>query len=125
MAKGRTTEVEVSAVVLDGAAPPPGRLTRVQLKTLRQGGAVVSAKNFNGQAGGAHFKTTLDDARRGQTLPVQADVRGIDGSRTVSTLLREGTLQTNVSLRPARLCRLSLDEPTVLQRDVFRLRVCV
>jgi hypothetical protein len=75
------TELEVTTGEL-GAATAPGTISKLQLKLLDPDGVEQTTTNFTGLKGGGIFRTTLDGRAAGSLVRVQANVRGIDWTRT-------------------------------------------
>lgn len=76
------TTLEITTADLDSAATPPGNIAKAQVKSFDGEGEVVFAQNYTGLVGGGSFTRTYSQFVRGQSLQVQANVRGIDGQRT-------------------------------------------
>lgn len=90
-----TTVLEASTGELDGTTTAPGNLSRMQVKLLSASGRPMQTLNENGLTGGGTYRRALPGLGRGQSLQVQANVRGIDGARTGVV-----TVRTTVLRRP-------------------------
>ena len=95
--RGRSeTTVEVTTGQFDSTAVPVGKLDKVQLKVFNGNGDVLVTDNYRkGALSGATGSFTYDWPARGQKMQVQANVSGIDPTRTDVV-----TVATNVALRP-------------------------
>ena len=99
------TELEVTTGEL-GAPSAPGTIAKLQLKLLDPDGVEQTTTNFTGLKGGGIFRTTLDGRAAGSRVRVQANVRGIDWTRTDVVTITE-----RVNRRPD-LAVAELDGPT-------------
>ncbi len=90
------TEIEVTTGEFDSAAAPVGKLDKVQLKLLAANGDVAVVDNYRkGGISGGFGSFNYDWPARGTAVQVQANVSGIDPSR--SDVVTAGT---TVVLRP-------------------------
>jgi len=90
-----TTVLELSTGDLESDEVPPGEIARLQIKVYDADGALLSTTNHNDLDQGGYVALTLQDLAVGQTLQLQASVRGIDGNRTSVVVV-----ETDVHLLP-------------------------
>jgi len=95
--RGQTeTTVEVTTGQFDGGTAAAGKLDKVQVKVFDNHDDVLVTDNYRkGALSGATGSFTYDWPTRGQKVQVQANVSGIDPTRTDVV-----TVSTNVALRP-------------------------
>lgn len=95
--RGQTeTDIEVTTGQFESATAPAGKLDKVQIKVFNGNGDVLVTDNYRkGALNGATGSFTYDWPGRGQKIQVQANVSGIDPTRTDVV-----TVDTNVALRP-------------------------
>jgi hypothetical protein len=80
--KDNQTSIELSTGQLDSGATPPGNISKVQIKAYDAAGEVAFAHNYNDLASGGYLAYNYSTLHRGETLQVQANIRGIDRKRT-------------------------------------------
>jgi hypothetical protein len=80
--KDSVTDLELTTGALDSPAPAPGSISGLQIKTLLPNGAVDQTTNDNRLDRGGYLAYRLDSVACGQDVEVQANICGIDGSRT-------------------------------------------
>lgn len=93
LAKDGSTLIEASTGALDVPAAPPGQIASIQLKQLQLHGAPTW--NYVELSSGGYWSQTYTSLSHGGQVQLQANIRGIDPSRTdVVTVL------DTVKLRP-------------------------
>ena len=133
LTKDGKTDLEITTGELDSTNVPVGRLARTQVKVLDKNGEAVLTRNDAPTTGG-YVKYTYDTFVRGQPLRVQANVTGIDASRTdvvtvTETVKRRPDLSITRVDAPAR-APLDADVAIVgtlreLNADVGARGICV
>jgi hypothetical protein len=95
--RGQTeTIIEVTTGQFDSGVAPVGKLDKVQVKLLADNGDVIVTDNYRkGALSGSYGSFVYDWPARGQKMQVQANVSGIDPTRTDVV-----TVQGAVALRP-------------------------
>ena len=82
LAKNGTTLIEASTGgALDVTTPPPGTITKVQLKSINAAGDALRTVNFNGLSAGGYWSTTTSQLGHNAPIQIQTNVGGIDGKR--------------------------------------------
>lgn len=76
------TSLELSTAQLDSSIAAPGTIASVLLKSFNGQGEDAIVKKFGPLSAGGTFSAEFSDFQRGHSLQVQANLRGIDGSRT-------------------------------------------
>jgi hypothetical protein len=92
--KDGNTFLELTTGDLDNPAAAPGNISKVQVKLLRNNGTTVY-ENYNNLEVGGYFTQSLPNMFRRQPLQLQANVRGIDPTRTDGVTIAE-----QIKLRP-------------------------
>ncbi len=96
LGKNGDTYFEVTTGQLDnGSTTAPGNLDKVQEKELERGGTVINTSNFNKLSNGGYWTYQIKALTRGDMVQVQANVSGIDPTRTDVVTVRD-----TVKLRP-------------------------
>jgi hypothetical protein len=95
LGKDGTTTVEMTTGGLDGGGAQPGNINKARLKPLDENGEALYARNYTGLVSGGYFKAAVNDLHRGQQVQAQANIDGIDASRTDVV-----TVVETVKLRP-------------------------
>jgi hypothetical protein len=95
LGKGGETTVEVSTSTLDTATLARGSISKLQIKLLDNQGRVRGTENHMGLSSSGRLQLILGGLGRGQPLRLQANIEGVDSSRTGVV-----TVQTEVRRRP-------------------------
>lgn len=95
LGKDGKTAVNVTTGALDSAEAAPGNIKKVQFKGYNGDGDVAWTRNYSGLSQGGSLSYSFDELHRGQPVQTQANITGINGSRTDVV-----TVSGNVKLRP-------------------------
>lgn len=117
LAKDGTTTLQVNARHVDGARVGTGEITKLQLKAFASDGGLKLTRNLHDRA--ARIPVVLPGLSRGEPVQVQANVRGLDRSRTgvvtvTETVKRRADLGIRLATAPAALP----GQPTVIMATI-------
>jgi len=101
------TTIEVTTGQFDSTVAPAGKLDKVQVKLYAPNGDVIVTDNYRkGALSGGNGSFVYDWPARGQTMQVQANVSGIDPTRTDVVTVR-GTVANRPDLTVASIQTVS------------------
>ncbi len=113
--KDSTTSLEVTTGELDQMNSQSNLMSKVQVKKMSSDNTVIQTMNYSNNSN--TFSLTMPEVTRGQSLQVQANVRGQDGKRTDVV-----TVKANAILRPdTAVTKLQMPETTTPNSSVVIL----